>query len=81
MNSDWQTAVIDPALGMIPEGKKTDADGRFRIEGLVPNLKYEASATAGSAGTGQLFRDVTVTPGEVKDLGDLKVVPPSQPGE
>ncbi len=79
-NTNWYAAVIDRVLGIIPEGTKTDTDGRFRIEGLVPNLKYEASATAGSAGTGQLFRDVTVAPGEVKDLGDLKVIPPSQPG-
>ena len=29
-------------------------------------------------GIGHLFRDVTVAPGEVKDLGDLRVIPPKQ---
>ena len=28
--------------------------------------------------SGTLFHDVTVAPGEVKDLGDLKVVPPKR---
>ena len=27
---------------------------------------------------GDLFHDVTVAPGEVKDLGDLKVIPPKR---
>ncbi len=48
----------------------TDKDGRFRLEGLVPGLKYSISLGA--------FRDlpgsqnVVVAPGEVKDLGDIK---------
>jgi hypothetical protein len=28
---------------------------------------------------GEIFRDVTVTSGEVKDLGDLKAIPPKRP--
>jgi hypothetical protein len=53
-----------------------DPDGRFRVEGLIPNLKYGASAQQGFMGLGEVFRDVTLAPGEVKDLGDLKVVQP-----
>jgi hypothetical protein len=61
--ADWSPGV--------PVGR----DGRFRIEGLVPGLKYGAHAVRGSMGLGEAFRDVTVAPGEVKDLGDLKIAP------
>ena len=52
----------------------TDKDGRFRLEGLVPGLKYSISLGA--------FRDlpgsqnVVVAPDEVKDLGDIKAPMP-----
>jgi hypothetical protein len=59
-------------VGGVPIGR----DGRFRIEGLVPGLKHEASAMRGFRGIGNVYRDVTVGPGEVKDLGDVKVIPP-----
>jgi RNA polymerase sigma factor (sigma-70 family) len=53
-------------------------DGRLSIEGLIPGFKYGAVALEGDRIRGELFRDVTVAAGEVKDLGDLKVVPPKR---
>jgi RNA polymerase sigma factor (sigma-70 family) len=65
-----------PRGGLEVYGIRIGRDGRFRIEGLVPGRKYEASAVQGFRGIGNVFRDVTVASGEVKDLGDLKVIPP-----
>jgi hypothetical protein len=64
--SDWNNGV------------RVGDDGRFLIEGLVPGLKYSANARTGFEDFGDLFVDVTVAPGEAKDLGDLKVQPPKK---
>jgi hypothetical protein len=66
--------------GILPAGEAggrvvVDLDGRFRVEGIVPGLRYRASAVRGFMGLGTLFKDVTVALGEVKDLGDLKIEP------
>ncbi len=61
--------------GLFPQGNRTGDDGRFRIEGLVPGLKYAATVHGPVAKSDALFRDLTVAPGEVKDLGDLRVSP------
>jgi RNA polymerase sigma factor (sigma-70 family) len=66
--------------GNVGPGIRIGHDGRFRIEGLVPGLKYGAGATDGFRYGGELFRDVTVASGEVKDLGDLKLIPPRRGG-
>jgi RNA polymerase sigma factor (sigma-70 family) len=63
--------------GGIPVGR----DGRFRVEGLVPGLKYSGTLTDKFVLSGNLFGDVTVTAGEVKDLGDLKMTPLKAEGE
>jgi hypothetical protein len=51
---------------------RTDRDGRFRIDGLVPGLKYYARLGPGPFGQ-YLFARFDLKPGEVKELGDAKV--------
>lgn len=53
----------------------TDKDGRFRIEGLAPGMKYSISAET----AGKVVVDATVEPGETKDLGDVgpTILPPA----
>jgi RNA polymerase sigma factor (sigma-70 family) len=64
-------------VGNISGGIRLGSDGRFRIEGLVPGLKYDAGASGkstkqGFTYLGELFHDVILAPGEIKDLGDIK---------
>ncbi len=68
---------ILPGSGDSP-GPRTDRDGRFRIEGFVPGLKYGAAVVEKNVYLGGIFKDVRVGSGETKDLGDLKVMPPRQ---
>jgi hypothetical protein len=61
----------------------TDAEGRFRIEGLVPGMKYQLTAKDGG---GAMPYSQKLTPpksGKAKDLGDLnsKVVPGGPSGK
>jgi protocatechuate 3,4-dioxygenase beta subunit len=53
-------------------------DGRFRIEGLVAGLKYEVSISRSNVLetiSGGNPKDLTVEPGETKDVGSLTVQP------
>ncbi len=75
-----------PATG--PE--KTDADGRFRIEGVFPDVPFELKVqltrpVAGGKGARMVVGMVKVTsattaPGQTKDLGTHKVIPPGKLG-
>jgi hypothetical protein len=46
---------------------RTDTDGRFTIKGLLAGVKLGASDARGT-----LFKNLTLRPGEVRDLGDVK---------
>jgi hypothetical protein len=77
MTIDWKAAQIDPTLGTLPGGIKTDDDGRFRFEGLVPGQLYTGNAVGENAkdGFGVVVDRVTPRPGEVRDLGDVRAKP------
>jgi RNA polymerase sigma factor (sigma-70 family) len=53
----------------------TDRDGKFRIEGLVPGLKYTLSVANGNMLIGRVFENLTIPSGQTKDLGDVKLKP------
>jgi RNA polymerase sigma factor (sigma-70 family) len=76
-NKHPETHDILPGSDRNP-GVRVGDDSRFLVEGLVPGLKYRATARTGFEAVGDLFVDVTVAVGEAKDLGDLKVHPPQQ---
>ena len=82
INYDFNTPPTRPEdVGILPGTAisplpATDQDGRFRIDGAVPGLKYAASLRGFPPAFGLGFKDVTVGPGEVKNLGDIKARPP-----
>ena len=61
-----------PDDGVFPKDIPIGADGRFRIEGLVPGLQYEGRVADRPKIIGSAFKGVRVGPGETKDLGDVK---------
>jgi hypothetical protein len=59
----------------------TDSDGKFRVEGLLPGLKYKVQplvpgirqgAPADAKGPFAIQNGITVKVGETKDIGDLR---------
>jgi RNA polymerase sigma factor (sigma-70 family) len=63
----------DPESGDLEEKPTVDAKGRFRIKGLVPGVKYDALGHSPNRASGPILKGVLVGPGEVKDLGDIKL--------
>jgi hypothetical protein len=61
----------DPERGDLENKPTVDAHGRFRIEGLVPGIKYDAWGRSPGKADGPILKDVQVGGGEVKDLGDI----------
>ncbi len=74
VRSDWDDAVGDPTRGVLPMDLKTDEQGRFRIEGLVPGQNYSATVMSRDPMAGELapvFHNIVLRPGETRDLGDI----------
>jgi len=63
----------DPVRGDLRDKPTVDNAGRFRIEGLVPGVKYDAVGRSPNRAFGTVLNGVQVAPGEVKDLGDVKL--------
>src|SRR5205823_2408954 len=66
----------DPDKGFLLQPVRPDKDGKFRIEGLVPGLKYNLLIGKGTYSlqiTGSAARNVTIKAGETKDLGEIQV--------
>ncbi len=69
----------DPGVGVFPD-VSADANGRFRIERLVPGQSYNATLYVGIGRPGgPAFVDLKLAPGEVRDLGDLRTRTSSDP--
>jgi hypothetical protein len=66
--------------GLWPDNETfmTDADGRFQLEGLKPDVKTSIGVSTAAHPKGlshavDAFRNVTAQPGEFRDLGDIRV--------
>src|SRR5205823_5536896 len=67
-----QPSKPDVTLGSFANGLRTDKEGRFRIGGLAPGLKYRLAVRRGMfvlEPDGDVGSGVTVKAGETKDLG------------
>jgi hypothetical protein len=62
-------------IRVMPEVVKTDAEGKFRLEGLIPGLKHDLWVTADASGMGgpsHVRQGVIVEAGKTKELGDVR---------
>jgi RNA polymerase sigma factor (sigma-70 family) len=70
--------MAEPGIRPWDKEVRTDRDGRFRVEGLLPELKHElilssAPAKKMSLSAGDRLKGLSANIGEVKDLGDIFV--------
>jgi hypothetical protein len=81
----WRTkGYLDKGLG-VSRSERTDAEGRFRLDGVVPDVPFDlvARLVGPPDKKGQQFLTgevriarPTVKPGEALDLGELRAVAP-----
>jgi protocatechuate 3,4-dioxygenase beta subunit len=63
-------------LASLPDAVTPDKNGTFRMEGLVPGLKYNLDVVK-DTGRGRrdasIVQDISVKSGEIKDLGEVRI--------
>jgi RNA polymerase sigma factor (sigma-70 family) len=63
----------------VMEDGRTDDQGRFRLEGLIPGLRYDLYYAKNiSAVFDTMLKEFVGKPGEVRDLGDVRIKPSPQ---
>ena len=67
-------ALANPGMRPPESAWETDGEGRFRVEGLLPGLKHELIL-----GKSHTFKDLSVAPGQTRELGDVKFGPATLP--
>ncbi len=65
----------DPEIGIF-QSRESDENGQFRIDQLIPGQHYSATMGRNMKYVGVAFENLTVGPGEVRDLGDIRSQPP-----
>jgi len=75
-------AYTPPDQGTHPEIFQTDGDGKFRVEGLVPGMKYTLGTLDAASGliTAAAFENLVLKSGETRDLGNLRLGTPGPSG-
>jgi RNA polymerase sigma factor (sigma-70 family) len=67
-------ALAEPGMRPPEQSWQTNGEGRFRVEGLLPGLKHELIL-----GKGGSLKDLSVGPGQTRELGDVKLDPATLP--
>jgi len=69
--------LLQVANRMLPDDSfqrfQTDQEGRFKVEGLAPDVPYTLEALRDGAVLDRVFTDLTVKSGETRVLGDFSM--------
>ena len=77
MSLDLGAYIVEPIPGQLEKLPRTDENGRFSIDRLIPGLKYDLALTGRDRRNkeGIAFTNLVLKPGESKDLGDVTLQP------